>query len=90
MCGLFGFINYSGKKIKDLADLTNSLAEQAAVRGADATGIAFSGYSDVKIMKDSKSAYRMDINHSDDIIALIGHTRHSTQGSGATRSLVKS
>lgn len=85
MCGLFGFINYSGKKIKDLADLTNSLAEQAAVRGTDATGIAFSSYSDVKIMKESKSAYRMDINHSDDIIALIGHTRRSTQGSAKKR-----
>ena len=41
MCGLFGFVNYSGKEIKNLSDLTNSLAEQSAIRGTDATGIAF-------------------------------------------------
>ena len=40
MCGLFGFVRY-GDKIKNLADLTNSLAEQSAVRGTDATGILF-------------------------------------------------
>ncbi len=41
MCGLYGFVNYSGNKIKNLSDLTNALAEQSAVRGTDATGIAY-------------------------------------------------
>lgn len=81
MCGLYGFVNYSGGKIKNLADLTNSLAEHSAVRGTDATGIAFCNVSRVNILKDNKSAYRLKFKHSDEIRSLIGHTRHSTQGS---------
>lgn len=81
MCGLFGFSNYSGEKIKGLSTLTNSLAEQSAIRGTDATGIAFVGSGGINILKESKSAYRLNFNHSDEICSLIGHTRHSTQGS---------
>ncbi len=81
MCGLFGFLNYSGENIKNLADLTNSLAVQSAVRGTDATGIAFCDLDDINISKESKSAYMLHFKHSDDVIAVIGHTRHSTQGS---------
>ncbi len=81
MCGLYGFSNYSGDKIKNLSELTNSLAEQSAIRGTDATGIAFTSSGGISVLKDSKSAYRLDFKHSDDVVALIGHTRHSTQGS---------
>ncbi len=81
MCGLFGFLNYSNNPIKNLSVLTNSLAKQSAARGTDATGIAFTSSGGINVIKDSKSAYRMDFKHSDDIIALMGHTRHSTQGS---------
>lgn len=81
MCGLFGFINYSGGKIKGLANLTNSLAEQSAIRGTDATGIAFCSGGNVNILKESKSAYRLNFKHSEDVRSVSGHTRHSTQGS---------
>ena len=81
MCGLFGFLNYGYGKIKMLSELTNSLAEESAVRGTDATGIAFCSSGNVSILKESKSAYRLNFKHSDKINALIGHTRHSTQGS---------
>ena len=81
MCGLFGFLNYGNGKIKMLSELTNSLAEESAVRGTDATGIAFCSSGNVSILKESKSAYRLNFKHSDKIKALIGHTRHSTQGS---------
>ena len=81
MCGLFGFSNYSGEKIKNISDLTNSLAEQSAVRGTDATGIAFCSSGNVNILKESKSSYRLNFKLSDDTKAIIGHTRHSTQGS---------
>ena len=66
MCGLFGFSNYSGEKIKNISDLTNSLAEQSAVRGTDATGIAFCSGGNVNILKESKSAYRLNFKLSDD------------------------
>ena len=41
MCGLFGFLHYGKNKIKDLSNITNVLAEEAVVRGTDATGIAY-------------------------------------------------
>ena len=81
MCGLFGHINYSGEKIKNISDLTNSLAEQSAVRGTDATGIAFCSGGNVNVLKEGKSAYGLNFKLSDDTKAIIGHTRHSTQGS---------
>lgn len=81
MCGLFGFTNYSNTEIKNLSNLTNSLAEMSALRGTDATGIAFANSGGINIVKDSKSAFKMNFKHSDSTIALIGHTRHSTQGS---------
>ena len=79
MCGLFGFSRY-GDSIKNLSVVTNSLAEQSAIRGTDATGIAFND-NKLKIVKEGKSAYEMDFKHSDDTWALIGHTRHTTHGS---------
>lgn len=81
MCGLFGFINYSGGEINGLSDLTKSLAEESAVRGTDATGIAFGGNKGICVLKEAKPASQFKIKHSDDIVALIGHTRHGTQGS---------
>lgn len=81
MCGLLGFLHYGNNTLKDLSDLTNSLTEQSAIRGTDATGIAYSGSARMKILKESKSAYKLDFRHPDDVVAMIGHTRHSTQGS---------
>ena len=80
MCGLYGFSVYADKEIKDLSVLTKSLAEQSAVRGTDATGVAYCD-NKINILKEGKSAYRINFKHSDDIKALTGHTRHSTQGS---------
>ena len=85
MCGLFGFSKYGNEKFDDLSGLTNSLAEQSAARGTDATGIAFCRAGNINILKDSKSAYKMTLKHADDIRAVIGHTRHSTQGSQKRR-----
>lgn len=81
MCGLFGFLNYSNKDIKGLSDLTNALAEHSAVRGTDATGVSFVSGGTIRIIKEAKSARNVDFKHPDKIMALIGHTRHSTQGS---------
>ncbi|MDD4689407.1 MAG: class II glutamine amidotransferase [Eubacteriales bacterium] len=81
MCGLYGFTHYGDNIVKNLAMLTNSLAKQSAIRGTDATGIAYTNSGSINIIKENKSAYRMNFKHSDDITSLIGHTRHSTQGS---------
>lgn len=81
MCGLFGFSKYGNEEIKGLSKLTNALAVESSIRGTDATGITFNDNGELKIYKDSKSAYKMDFKHPDGIVALTGHTRHSTQGS---------
>lgn len=82
MCGLFGFSRYGNDEIKRLSTLTNSLAREASVRGTDSTGIAFNNANRyLQIVKDAKSAYKMDFKHPDSINALTGHTRHATQGS---------
>ena len=80
MCGLFGYSCY-GVPPKGITELTKSMAEQSAIRGTDATGIAFVRAGQVNIFKQPKSAFKADLKHPDSIQALIGHTRHSTQGS---------
>ena len=85
MCGLFGFINYSGDKIKDLQKLTNYLARESTIRGTDATGIAFNHSGGINIVKDNKSAFKIDFKHADDIKSLIGHTRHGTHGGNSVK-----
>ena len=80
MCGLFGFSSYGSSGIKNLNVLTNSLAEHSAERGTDATGIAFCNGKKISILKEPKSAYKIKFKHSDKISALVGHTRHATQG----------
>ena len=81
MCCLFGFYNYSGKDITKLSVLTNSLAKQAIIRGKDASGIAYNDNGKLVIHKEGKSADKIDFKHTDDIVCVTGHTRHSTQGS---------
>ena len=81
MCGLFGFTHYGNNEIKNLQELTNALAVESAVRGTDATGVAYNNDGKLNIVKDAKSAYALDFKHADSIKVLIGHTRHSTQGS---------
>ena len=80
MCGLFGFSKYGKEEIKGLSKLTNALARESAARGTDATGIAFNDNGKLIIVKDSKSAYKMDFKYPDGIVALTGHTRHMTVG----------
>lgn len=78
MCGLYGFLKYGNNKI-DINALTRSLAVESAERGTDATGIAYCSKNGISIYKRPKSAY--DIHFKiPDTKALIGHTRHATQG----------
>ena len=58
MCGLFGFTSY-GAPVKGITGLTNTLAEYSAIRGTDATGIAYCT-KQIHINKEGKSAYAMN------------------------------
>ncbi len=81
MCGLFGFSDYghslSGGQLSDLID---ALAMESAVRGTDATGVAYTSGGKIVIKKDAKSAYQMDFKIPKDTGAVVGHVRHATQG----------
>ena len=57
MCCLFGFYHYGGGEIDKLSGLTNLLAENAAVRGTDAAGIAYNDRGKLIIHKEAKAAY---------------------------------
>jgi glucosamine 6-phosphate synthetase-like amidotransferase/phosphosugar isomerase protein len=81
MCGLFGFSSYDEQPVKELSKLTNSLARQSAVRGTDATGIAYCRGGSINIHKEPRAADKMTFKHSDEVKVLTGHTRHGTQGS---------
>ena len=81
MCGLFGFSYYGHEAFKDLSTLTNALARESSIRGTDTTGIAYCKDGVFQITKEAKPAYKMTFKHADTLTALIGHTRHATQGS---------
>lgn len=81
MCGLFGFSSYDEQPVKELSKLTNSLARQSAVRGTDATGIAYCRGENINIHKEPRAADKMTFKHPDEVKVLTGHTRHGTQGS---------
>ena len=83
MCCLFGYYNYSGNSIKNISELTNSLSEQATVRGTDAAGIAYVNKNTLTVHKEGKSANLINFKHPDNVVCVLGHTRHSTQGSHA-------
>lgn len=81
MCGLFGFSRYANGSFKDINALTRSLAEESTVRGTDAAGIAYCLSGNLRIVKEGRSASLIDFKHPDTVRAVMGHTRHSTQGS---------
>ena len=81
MCGLFGFSTYREKVTHDLSILTNALAKQSSIRGTDATGVAFCQGGRLQIHKEAVAASKLTFSHPASIRALVGHTRHSTQGS---------
>lgn len=81
MCGLFGITTYGEKKLLDLSEITVSLAEASAVRGTDATGVAYRHKGRLKIYKEPKSAYAIKLRIPRDTQTVMGHTRHATQGS---------
>ena len=79
MCGLYGVLSY-GNKVKDMAEITEALAVESAVRGTDATGIAYNKNCKLTVFKKSKSAYEMSFSVPKNTAAVMGHTRHATQG----------
>lgn len=80
MCGLFGFVNYSGRTLKGAEKLATYLSHASAERGTHATGVAYVLEGKMNIDKAPKSAYAFKIGIPEDTPVLMGHTRYTTQG----------
>lgn len=81
MCGLAGFINYKNNlSANEITALTEALMIESEERGTDATGVAYMDKGRIKIYKSNKPAHRMNFKMPVTPVVM-GHTRHSTQGS---------
>ena len=80
MCGLFGFTIY-GNNPRNYSRLLNALAQGASERGTHATGIAYNRAGHLAIYKRPLPAKRLCLNHREGVRVVMGHTRHTTQGS---------
>ena len=81
MCALFGWLDYKGiVPHKILKKLTQALANSAEERGTDASGISYVRDGKVVIFKRPKPAHKLRFNVPDGTVAVMGHTRLTTQG----------
>ena len=81
MCALFGWLDYKGLVPKKLLKkLTQALANSAEERGTDASGISYIRDNKVVIYKRPKPAHKLKFNVPDGTVAVMGHTRLTTQG----------
>lgn len=81
MCSLFGWLDYQGivpYRIKK--KLTQALANAAEERGTDAAGISYVHGNDVVIFKRPKPAHKLHFSFAEGTMAVMGHTRMTTQG----------
>ena len=81
MCSLFGWLDYQGivpYRVKK--KLTQALANAAEERGTDAAGISYVHGNDVVIFKRPKPAHKLHFSIPERTVAVMGHTRMTTQG----------
>lgn len=81
MCAIYGFLKYKGVCSNGLMKkLIKNLSIAAEVRGVDATGISYIKNGNVTTFKKAKPAHKVKLNFPKGTSAVIGHTRHTTQG----------
>ena len=81
MCSLFGWLDYQSivpYRVKK--KLTQALANAAEERGTDASGISYVHGKDVVIFKRPKPAHKLHFSIAEGTMAVMGHTRMTTQG----------
>ncbi len=85
MCGLFGIYFYGEQKdlkVLNLSNLVKELGRASAIRGTDATGIAYVlDGKKLEIDKRGVSAYQFKFDIPSNVGVVMGHTRASTHGS---------
>lgn len=82
MCSLFGILDYKHTLTnKNLKKIISTLSRECAVRGTDATGIAYLSAGHLSIYKRPVPAHRFRFRIPNDCYVVMGHTRLTTQGS---------
>lgn len=81
MCGLFGFSDLQHSLTEKQASALAIRWPRSAVRGQDATGIAYVQSGKLRIYKRPKPAARMQLRLPKGTTQLLGHVRMTTQGS---------
>ena len=81
MCALFGYLD-CGKRIphRTLQKLVQALANASEERGDHASGIAYKSDGKLTIYKRPRPAHRMRFRIPKGTMAVMGHTRFTTQG----------
>ena len=81
MCALFGYLDY-GKRVpwKIMQKLVQTLANASEVRGTHAAGIAYNRDDRLSIFKRPKPAHKLRFRIPEGTVAVMGHTRLTTQG----------
>ena len=81
MCCLFGLVDTRHTlSSKDKSKILHILASESEARGTDATGIAYNLGNRLYIHKRPIPGRRLQIRVRDDTVAVMGHTRMTTQG----------
>lgn len=82
MCAIFGFLNYRNKVSNAvLKKLVKALSVCAEVRGTDATGVSYVKDGEIVTFKKAEPAHKVRLYFPTETMAVIGHTRFTTQGS---------
>lgn len=80
MCCLFGFYNYGGQVIKNLSHLTNSLAEEATIRGTDATlQCSYDDLTDILAAEIDKRFYGIEFSDTENKLSTEEYIRLALQ-----------
>ncbi len=79
MCGIYGVLSYKDG-LTDINSLVEELGFQSEERGMDATGVAYVTNGKIRVHKQAVCAHKFKPHVPVNADAVIGHTRHSTQG----------
>lgn len=82
MCAIFGLADYKNVLTKEQREeIIKVLSRECMERGTHATGISYIHDNNLKIFKRPKKASKIRFRLPHDANTIMGHTRHTTQGS---------
>lgn len=81
MCAVFGLIDYNHRlSTKAKEKILKVLSKECEARGTDATGYAFNKSDKLTVFKRPLPAHKLKLRLPENVNAIMGHTRMTTQG----------